>query len=205
MSNINKEINSMFIHIPRCAGTAMEALSWNKGSGHDTLSDFNHKHNLNEYYKWTFIRNPWDRILSVYLVDPDNLYISSFSQFIQILHSKKHLFPKDQISWSQAIDTKPIKYIIHFMPMNLMVKVDGKICMDFIGRFENLQEDWIILQKNLKLKPKPLQHYDPFKKGNKEKLQIDYSKFYNKNLIDLVGEIYEEDIRLFNYKIPTFM
>lgn len=190
----------MFIHVPRCGGSSMETLSWNYGSGHYTLSDFylNQKLDLNEYYKWTFVRNPWDRIVSCYLADPDNLYISSFSKFVEILHSKKHLFPKNEISWSKSIDVEPIKYLIHFMPMHLMLKIDRKICIDFIGRFENLEEDWILLQNNLSLEPQPL----PYFNRGREKLQIDYSKFYNQYLIDLVGEIYEEDIKLFNYKNP---
>lgn len=185
----------------------MEFVKWNSGKkfgcGHDTLFDF-YKRNidLSLYYKWTFVRNPWDRILSVYLADPHNLYIPSFSQFIEILYSKKHLFPKTELSWSHKLNFEPIKNIIHFMPMNLMLKINGNINIDFIGKFENIQNDWFLLQKKLKLNPTPLLHHDPYKKGNK-KLHIDYSKFYNKNLIDLVGEIYEEDINLFNYKSPN--
>ena len=87
------------------------------------------------------------------------------------------------------------------MPMNLLIKINGEVCVDFIGRFENLESDWDTIQKKLNVEVKKLNKSNArVQKINFKRRTSFYKDLYNQNLIDLVGEIYEEDINLFNYK-----
>lgn len=202
VSNINKELRSIFIHIPKCAGSSMEAHKWNIGSGHQTISDYkNNSINFDKFFKWCFVRNPWERIVSAYEDCPEIFkFAPSFDSFVNTLYLKKNNFPKGQIKYYDRFDIGFPIYRIHFMPMNLLIKIDNQICIDFIGRFENLQEDWEIVQKKLNIIPEKLKISNSRKqKVNLGRRTSDYKDLYNQNLIDLVGEIYEEDIKLFNY------
>jgi hypothetical protein len=76
---------------------------------------------------------------------------------------------------------------------------EGKINMDLILRFENLEEDWKKLQKELGIE-KELFH------DNKNKTPIGhYSEMYenDEELKNMVHEMYIEDIRQFGYKYET--
>lgn len=205
MSNINDELKSIFIHVPKCAGTSMGDFTWNISSGHRTISEYKSDGiNLDNYFKWCFVRNPWERIVSAYEDCPEIFqFAPTFEDFINILYSKKQNFPKNEIKYSQYFDIGfPLKYYrIHFMPMNLLIKINGEVCVDFIGRFENLESDWDTIQKKLNVEVKKLNKSNArVQKINFKRRTSFYKDLYNQNLIDLVGEIYEEDINLFKYK-----
>jgi hypothetical protein len=84
------------------------------------------------------------------------------------------------------------------MPMNLLMKIDGQVCVDFIGRFENLSNDWRTVQEKIGVEKQDLIKCNDRarKKGRKNSL---YKDQYSQELIDLVGELYQEDIKLFRY------
>ena len=70
----------------------------------------------------------------------------------------------------------------------------GEIDFDFIGRFENLQEDFDKVCDQLDIDRRQLAEA---KKLNKKP---HYSKFYDSKSIELVRELYQEDIEYFNYE-----
>jgi len=78
-------------------------------------------------------------------------------------------------------------------PQYTFVCIDGELKIDFIGRFENLLEDWGRVCKKLKVNETlTLAH---FKEGLYPK-DIDYN---GKNR-ELVRKIYKKDFELFGYR-----
>jgi hypothetical protein len=85
--------------------------------------------------------------------------------------------------------------------------------MDFVGRFENLKEDWEYITKKLdqgKRHRLPKSNFRSGKRGPRKKKFAGeakylehYTTYYTPNMIDKVGEIYKKDIELFNYEPPT--
>lgn len=69
---------------------------------------------------------------------------------------------------------------------------EGKIKIDFIGRFEQLRQDYEQLTKTLSL-PSELMHV------NKNPNQVDYRAHYDSELRLLVANFYEADIDYFKY------
>lgn len=201
MSFLNEDLKSIFIHLPKCAGSSMESFDWNLGSGHETIYDFFIKKiNIKEYFKWCFVRNPWERILSAYEYHHE-LYcqIPKFSDFINILYKDRYKFKLPHLKWSNEMPklNLPIQRI-HFFPMNLLIKIENEVCMDFIGKYESLEEDWKKIQKKFNKENCNLSIKND-RRTNLKMKNSNYKDIFNKDLIKMVEEIYQEDIELFNY------
>ena len=107
---INHEHKFIFIHVPRTGGSSIEdQFNYREGrekNKHWTLYDWqNHldKEVFNEYFKFTFVRNPWDRMVSllkygrfygVYL--GDNNIINTENYFTSFKKVEK-TDPKDKV------------------------------------------------------------------------------------------------------------
>ena len=70
---------------------------------------------------------------------------------------------------------------------------NGKIIVDFIGRFENIDSDFSRLCKELNIP------YEKLGKANASK-HLHYSYYYTTELIELVGELYFSDCKTFGYR-----
>jgi hypothetical protein len=65
--------------------------------------------------------------------------------------------------------------------------------MDFVGRFENLGEDWLELCRKLGIPEEPLPLYNTSKHKH-------YTEYYNDELIKIVRNMYIEDVKNFGYR-----
>jgi len=69
---------------------------------------------------------------------------------------------------------------------------DGSINMDYIGRFETLTEDFNAICTALDIQRISLPHRI---KGTGE----DYREHYDTESMDMISNVYQEEIKLFNY------
>lgn len=64
------ESKSIFVHIPKCAGVSInKSLYGNLAGGHTTFDEYIiifEPKCIENYFKFTFVRNPWDRVVSAY-------------------------------------------------------------------------------------------------------------------------------------------
>ena len=63
---INEEYKFAFVHIPKCAGSSMEKIFNNKNEKNPHFYGNTYKKRRPELYRWTCIRNTWDRLVSIY-------------------------------------------------------------------------------------------------------------------------------------------
>ena len=187
----------IFIHIPKTAGTSiLAAIGKSSQDSRDHLPWYVYytadPYKFNKYFKFTFVRNPWDRIYSTYRYlqaggnqkcdTPISNIIKSYQTFDQFIidglgngHFRNHLL---------------------FLPMaNFILGPNEEIMVDFVGRYENLQKDFERLGRNLKLTTR-------LPKLNRSPHLVfgDYTRAYcSSKSIDIVGEIYKQDISVFNY------
>ena len=120
------------------------------------------------YYKFGFVRNSWDRLISAYH------------------YSKKFGLTKNLKEWVTSINPE-WKYDKYGLQYNF---VNG---CDFIGRFENLQEDFNIICDKIAIPHQKLPH----KNATKHK---HYTEYYNDETKQIVAEKYAKDIEYFGYK-----
>lgn len=132
-----------------------------------------------DYFKFTFIRNPWDR---------------AFSWYKNVMRDEIHregLGIKNGISFKDFLKTFAGEGMLR--PQTYWLKsFDGDIHLDFIGRFENLEEDFTKVCKYLDIPHISLPHRI---KGSSE----DYTDYYDPESKRIISEVYQEEIDLFNY------
>jgi hypothetical protein len=141
---------------------------------------------INKYFTFCFVRNPWDRFVSAHahLIDrrrrgPELPY-KTFNDFI--LGNIR----------SEKIHTKLLKQL-HFEPQyKYILDSNNNINIDFIGRFENLHEDFDIICKKIGIKTPKLRH-------NNKSHHKSYQTYYTDKTAEIIYNAYKEDIDYFDY------
>ena len=182
MSFYNPELNALFIHVPKTAGTSIKRTGLFLGGTHQTISEFDL---LDDTFKFAFVRNPWDRFVSSFFFHREyrNTGQKGFDEFIE-----KQCVP------IMGTDKHPHNDRLHaFVPMHhYLLDGEGNIGVDYIGRFENLESDWEDVCAILGVKKHELAHHRKFKHDY-------YENYYTPETWDLIGTLYQRDVELFGY------
>jgi len=194
----------IFSRIPKTASTStLRAIasdsSWHQVSWVNSPNDFDLNHiplpfikeamkekKYNNFFKFSFVRNPWERAHSQYRYvfqwnkgkeSGGEFEGLSFQDFIHRLGDPSAQW-YSKTRWAQAFYCQGV---------------------DFVGRFENLQEDykkmremWWTFQKKSK---RNLRHQNK----NRVKPKTPYRDAYTEDMKKIVAKKYEEDIDLFKY------
>ena len=190
------ENRCIFVHIPKCAGISIShsLFGFNAGT-HKTIKEYQIAFNakeFNAFYKFTIVRNPWDRLLSAYrflMLGGRNGFDKRWSETHLAKYPDFRAFVLNGLSEDEVLRWQ------HFRPQSdFLVDGAGNMPMDFIGRFETLDEDFQTIAKKLG-KSVSLQVAN---KTAGEKVR--YKDAYDDEMMKRVAEVYQDDIRLLNYQ-----
>ena len=213
MSFINHIYKHIFIHVPKVAGTAMESRNFVGGTGHDSLHNMSLREDFDpSYFKWAFVRNPYTRLASAYFYtrnigsgivgynpfyDPGGTFMS-FVDHLEENLTEDPFNEKIRPNWKQP----------HITPMAYLLKSD-KYELDFIGRYENLQNDFRKVVKiisdisGIEIKCYRGAEVIPYilpVHGETKNRPSDYMLLYNQERRDKVYNIYREDFERYEYR-----
>jgi hypothetical protein len=135
------------------------------------------------YFKFAFVRNPWDRTVSA------ALWRARFrDEAIRDL--------RDYVDWAERVNKSGLRRPsdAHALPQSsFVIDEDGRMGVTCIGRFERYAQDLqAILGRFLKIRhplPNKLQHPD----------RRHYRNYYDDDLKKRVGALYAEDVGRFDY------
>lgn len=212
--------NCLFVHVPKVAGQSIEDVFLQRaGLNWQTRAPFLLKANANpdvgpprlahltalEYtelgyldkakfaslYKFAFVRNPWRRILSEYLYRG---YQCSFKQFLL------HQFPTPKDDNFMTGDD----LYRHVIPQGeFLCDKQGNLLVDFVGRFETLNEDFSAVSKTITGESLSLPHKNKttpklsrFFKAKPKR----FEDYYCEKTQAFVADYYAQDIELFDYR-----
>jgi len=193
----------VFIHIPKCAGTSIHRALSNL---HDSRSvpigtRMYHKHSKasdvrrilgpawDQAFKFSFVRNPWDLMVSSYhwwLTRACNFpslgphaskirQMGSFSSFIRSDYGLRMINEqdgRDLLDW---------------------LCEDGKLIVDFVGKYETLEEDWRQICTELGVVPITLTTENRVRREP-------YRVFYDETSRRLVADRFARTIERFGYE-----
>jgi hypothetical protein len=149
---------------------------------------------FNSYFKFAFVRNPWARMASWYefmcrqvhktesqkydFVENQydtykNISLMGFNRFIQFLYEKNKSY---YLGYSRYYEDE-----------------NGNNLLDFIGKVENLQEDFDIVCDKIGIPKQQLPHKN--KTNHKH-----YTEYYDDETKQMIAEKYAKDIEYFKYK-----
>jgi hypothetical protein len=142
----------------------------------------------NSYFKFTFIRNPYDKIVSAYK------YINSNN------------YGNKKVTFQQFIDNKDIcsdyTYFHAFITQyKQLLNLDNEININYLGKFENLNVELINILKMIGIKK--ILHYGIIEKNvsiNRSNVDKNYALYYNDEILQKVNNIFNEDFLYFKYK-----
>lgn len=157
----------------------------------------------NGYFVFTFVRNPFDRLVSNYGMQirsnknvTNKGFINGVSRWL--LHYSKDFYggmPFEE--YAQIICQIPDSMAnVHFMSQHkLICDRRGRILVDYVGRFENVNEDFGKICKRIGVSLE-LKHHGK----SKERSGMNYQSFYVKKTQEIVRCRYEKDINIFGYE-----
>ena len=139
-------------------------------------------------FKFTFVRNPFARTVSCYRNKIEGKEKSKLRYFKVIGLEKDYGFER----YVKSISTIPDEWAErHFATQYFQVYKNGKCIVDYVGRFENLFEEYEVIKQKYGLEE--LEHKNASSR-------YDYRDYYTEELVELVYRRYKIDFEVFGYE-----
>lgn len=194
---------AVFVHIPKNGGSTITTLLKRdrflgrrvnrvdpRGVGCEVISDYLQalEDESESYFKFSFVRNPWDRFVSAYHYicqrRPEIKEVVSLGSFDNFVSEFSH-------------DPDTFLGIRYFKPQwKYLTDHTGSVPMDFVGRFEQFEDDLAIALKAIGLRRSVIRH----RKQTKRK---DYRDYYSSSSRGVIASVYARDIDLFSYEFEN--
>ena len=186
------EHQCIFVHITKTAGTSVAKSLFSYLPYHYTATDYRiiyGRQTFDQYFKFAFVRNPWDRLYSAYRYlkaggwnEEDRLWsetnLAAFDNFNNFV---KHWLCEDNLTKHK-----------HFWPQHYFICDNKKrLMVDYLAYFETIDEDFRKISAILKIDTDiGFHNANP---GNS------YRDAYEDESRDIVAKVYSSDIELFGY------
>jgi hypothetical protein len=204
---ISHKYRCIFIHIPRTGGSSLEDLIWPEPRTEQELwmgfvSPYANRYQtgglqhlsarnvrqvvgrdvFESYFKFSFVRNPWERAVSQYS------YLARRADLRRLLGKPGGITFDDYL--------EKIAHIRHVQwepQMEFLHDDNGDLIVDFIGRFENLENDAQVVLTRIGLPSRQLPHKQASAHGA-------YPGYYDSRARDRVHALYANDIQKLGYE-----
>jgi len=203
----------IFIHIPKCAGSSVKNFYFNgkdlnwKTPNYEVLYGYCPERRIHlqhatarqlietglvdlsqwrSYFKFTIVRNPWDRTYSDYLwMINDTKINGTFEEYL----TKSGPY-KEVLNNSDKMACRGD----HLLPQTDFFDFEGEFKLDFVARFENLHYD--LLKLNMMINFPYVLNEHAKKNLHRES---HYSEYYSEDKRKMVDEVFKIDIDKLGY------
>jgi len=130
------------------------------------------------YFKFAFVRNPFDRFVS----------------YCAFVTRETDEFQRDPRGVMRRIlfDLRPLQHILFQPQHSFLVDGNGSLLTDAIGRVEQMQDSYDAICARIGIPSQPLEQVNSSRRGS-------YRDYYDQALVDGVAQLYQRDLDLFGY------
>jgi hypothetical protein len=150
------------------------------GHGHislEQLRKFMDPAKFAEYFKFAFVRNPFDRFIS----------------YCSFITRERGGFKTDPQKVMRRVLANPPSEHVLFWPQNtFLVDGEGKLLTDYVGRVETMQQSFEFIASKIGVPAVQLDKVNATERSA-------YRDYYDQELIDGVAKLYADDLKLFEY------
>lgn len=215
---ISRSRRLAFVHIQKTGGSTLagllarhvpdlETLGAKHGSAVDVRGQLP---DWDTYFKFAFVRNPWDRLVSWYSMIDQARVIRWHETWLNERKRRHYRQVRNNPLWRQALEQgggfadfvrhchepviveRGVRYSFAFNQVDYVSDAAGKLLVDFVGRFENWEADARSVFTRLGLPVGPWPRHNPSRHAH-------YSTYYTPELADIVAQRYARDIAAFGY------
>jgi hypothetical protein len=145
-----------------------------------------------EYFKFAFARNPWDRLVSWYTMI--TTFEKAGNELWRYVHDNSSTFEEFIHNCTGEVEIrKGVCYSFAYNQLDYVTDEHGNLLVDFIGRLENLDEDIQEVFRRIGLELETVPHHN--RSGHRH-----YSTFYTPETEMIVRERFNRDIEYFGYE-----
>lgn len=160
-------------------------------------------------FKFMFVRNPWDRLVSEYhylkmLADSpsEGVHLDAHTtRAKEFFETHKYDFNDFVKLVADTWDEYKPPFPVHYLKENTLSKYaavnwpnhNGLFIIDYVGKLETIQQDFNLICNRLDITPGELPHH------NKSKRKKDWREYYTDSTLELATVTYIEDIVRFGY------
>jgi len=192
------------IHVPRTAGSSVNVWAMNNIPLYQSVYPLTAKTTFDSSAEWTylghtspgdlrerglmdwqwwgdsfrfgFVRNTWARVVSFYERRRNKIFRKEERPFVD--------FAMDIVEGYELLPSQ-----LHYF----------RYGVDFVGRYENLKDEWKTLCKLIGMEYKPMQQH---RRCTSRRGEVrDYRSYYaSSKLVDAIGSFYAEEIREYGFK-----
>lgn len=201
---ISEKTKLLFIHNQKAAGMSIEHILLNSFDGIKLLErhsyaedgiEYMGREKWNEFMSFGFVRNPWSRLVSWYTMIQETPPEGKNALW-EYVHQNSNSFEEFVINCTETITDVRNSYAYRksFVRPQYDYFTDnkGELAVAFIGRFENLQDDFNTMLDKAGLASVSLPKLNPTRSK-------DYKSFYTNQTKDIVAQRFAKDIEKFNY------
>ncbi|HTA46988.1 MAG TPA: sulfotransferase family 2 domain-containing protein [Bryobacteraceae bacterium] len=204
---ISHKLRCIFVHVPKTGGTSIEDVIWPAERTEEDLwmgfvSAHGNKYQtgglqhllarqirqevgdeiFGDYFKFAIVRNPWDRSVSQFCYTRIRTDLheligmtaeTSFSEYLALIEGHEH------VQWQPQFD--------------FLYDADGSILVDFVGRFERLEQDARSIFSRLSLETGTLPHANASDRRP-------YREYFDASCKRRIERLYGQDIEAFGYE-----
>ena len=193
---VSERLRCVFVHIQKTGGASIEALllandpsvasGMQDGRRHLFARDIRAAMDpcrWQSHFKFAFVRNPWDRLVSWYHMcmqtpTPNrfSLYVREHAPTFEAFVLRATTGMGERTTWNQ---------------LDFVTDAAGARLVDFVGRYESLVQDMAHVRRTL-----GLAHDLPHVNRSRHD---DYRQYYTDDLRDVVARRFRRDIEAFGY------
>jgi len=181
---VSDEFKCIFVEVPKTGSTSIRHIIGYPRKPHLNIyqiAGLLPKNKFDAYFKFGFVRNPWDRAVSLY-------------ERKEGLRMKSKMNFEEFVEWMKYSSCTCIHPVPHRYQLDWFVNPHGDVIVDFIGKFERLADDWKIISSKLGVASQlPRKNVNPSKRRH-------YTEYYTEKTKEIIRKRFLVDIEYFEYE-----